>query len=100
MKLLTSALKALSREKYKLVAGHYVETLGVIAISTMVVCYSLERFGRIYIALFAVGCAAAAVYAYLIESYPFTVAEGIWSLIAARRWYNAKRYHALRLQKR
>ena len=70
--------------------GQYVEILGLVAISTMVVCYSLEKYGRIYIALFAAGCAAAAVYAYLIGSYPFLVAEGIWSLIAARRWCNTK----------
>lgn len=71
-------------------AGQYVEALGIVAIATMVVCYSLERYGRIFMALFAAGCATAAVYVYLIGSYPFLVAEGIWALIAARRWYITK----------
>lgn len=56
----------------------------------MVVSYAFEARGRIFIALFAAGCAMAAFYAYLIASYPFLVAEGIWSIIAIRRWYTFK----------
>ena len=67
-----------------------IEALGIVAIVTMVASYALERRGTVFIAIFAAGCALAAVYAYLIESYPFLVAEGIWALIAARRWYVAR----------
>ena len=68
-----------------------VEILGIVAIATMVACYALERRSTFFIAAFAVGCALAAVYAYLIGSYPFLIAEGIWAVVAARRWQVARR---------
>ncbi len=68
-----------------------VEILGIVAIATMVTCYALEKRGTFFIAAFAVGCALAAVYAYLIDSYPFLVAEGVWAVVAARRWQVARR---------
>jgi len=68
----------------------YTEALGIIAVAIMVVSYALEAQGRIFIALFAVGCAMASLYAFLIGSIPFLVAEGLWAIIATRRWYLAK----------
>ncbi|MDE0175883.1 MAG: hypothetical protein OXM60_20825 [Defluviicoccus sp.] len=68
-----------------------VEILGIVAIATMVVCYALERRGTVFIAAFAAGCALAAVYAYLIGSYPFLIAEAIWAVVAARGWQVARR---------
>jgi hypothetical protein len=67
-----------------------IELLGLVAISIMVVSYALEQRGRIYIAIFALGCAMAALYAFYIHSYPFLIAEGLWSIIAIRRWWQAK----------
>ena len=58
-----------------------VEILGIVAIATMVTCYALERRGTFFIAAFAAGCSLAAVYAYLIDSYPFLIAEGIWAVV-------------------
>ena len=69
----------------------WVEVLGILAIAMMVTCYALERRGTVFIAAFAVGCALAAVYAFLIDSYPFLIAEGIWAVVAARRWQVARR---------
>ncbi len=66
-----------------------IELFGIIAIATMVVSYALENRGRIFIAIFAVGCAMAATYAWLIGSYPFLIAEALWSVIALWRWYGA-----------
>lgn len=66
-----------------------IEIFGIIAISIMVISYALEDRNPIFIALFAFGCAAAAIYAFLISSYPFLVAESIWSLIAIARWRRA-----------
>ncbi|VAX27387.1 hypothetical protein MNBD_NITROSPIRAE01-1610 [hydrothermal vent metagenome] len=63
------------------------EALGIISVTMMVVSYALEKRGNIFIAIFAVGCALAAFYAYLLGSYPFLFAEGIWSVIAFRRFY-------------
>ncbi len=66
-----------------------VETLGIVAIVIMVGSYALEKRGPVFIASFAVGCALAASYAFLIGSYPFLIAEGLWAIIAARRWWLA-----------
>ncbi len=66
-----------------------VDILGLVAITIMVGSYALEQRGRIYIAIFTFGCALAAVYAFLIQSYPFLIAEGLWAMIAARRWWRA-----------
>ena len=57
----------------------------------MVVSYALEKRHPAFIAVFAVGCALAALYAYLIESIQFLIAEGIWCAIAFRRWYVTRR---------
>jgi hypothetical protein len=67
------------------------EWLGIVAVTIMVSAYALEKRHPIFIAIFAIGCAMAAFYAYLISSYPFLVAEGLWALIAAKRWLNARR---------
>lgn len=76
--------------------GEFVESLGIIAVVIMVTSYALERRGSIFIAIFAGGCALAAFYAFLIGSYPFLAAEGVWALVAVRRWRLARRAeHAL-----
>jgi len=71
-----------------------VEVFGIIAITTMVVAYALEKRGRVFIVIFAIGCAMAASYAYLIGSYPFMIAEAIWSAVAFWRWYSVGKSEA------
>ncbi len=66
-----------------------IEALGLIAISIMVASYALEHVHHLLIVVFAMGCVLAAFYAYLIGSYPFLIAEGIWAVIAFRRWWRA-----------
>lgn len=68
-----------------------VQLLGVVAIVIMVTSYALEKKATIFIAIFAFGCALAAVYAYFLGSYPFLVAESIWAVIAIGRWRSATR---------
>ncbi len=65
-----------------------VEYLGIVAVGLMVFFYWLENRHPVFILLFAMACALAATYAWLIDSYPFLVAEGIWSMIALQRWYS------------
>jgi len=66
-----------------------IELFGIFAIATMVISYALESRGRVFVAIFAIGCAMAAFYAWLIGSYPFLIAEAIWSVIAFWRWLKA-----------
>lgn len=67
-----------------------IEALGIFAVATMVISYALEERNPAFIAMFAAGCALASVYAFLIQSYPFLIAEGVWSIIAFRRWNTAR----------
>jgi len=63
-----------------------VELIGVLAVSSMVVTYALEQRSHFFVLGFALSCAAASFYAVLIHSFPFAAAEGIWAVIALRRW--------------
>ena len=63
-----------------------VELFGVLAVSSMVIMYSLEQRSHLFVLGFALSCAAASVYAVLIHSWPFAAVEGIWAVIALRRW--------------
>ncbi len=66
------------------------EVLGIVAIVIMVASYALEKRAPVFIAIFALGCAMAAFYAFLIGSYPFLIAESIWAVIAFRRWMDTR----------
>ncbi len=66
-----------------------IESIGIISVSIMVISYTLEDRNPFYIALFAFGCAMAATYAFLISSYPFLIAESVWSIVALARWRKA-----------
>ncbi len=65
------------------------EVLGIIAVVGMVSSYALEQRHRAFVLIFALSCALAAFYAFLIGSIPFLIAEGLWSIIALRRYLKA-----------
>jgi hypothetical protein len=52
--------------------------------------YALESRGRLFILLFAVGCVLSSAYGFASGAWPFGVVEGVWTLIALRRWRVAK----------
>jgi hypothetical protein len=61
-------------------------SFGAVAVTLMLVSYALESRSPMWILVFAFGCAASSVYAALAGTWPFTVVEGIWALVALRRW--------------
>jgi hypothetical protein len=63
------------------------EIFGLLAVTVMLIAYSLEPRDRVYVLIFAIGCACAAAYAALIHSLPFAGVEAIWSVVALRRWH-------------
>jgi hypothetical protein len=63
-----------------------VTVYGVCAVSFMMVMYALERRGRRFILLFAVGCLLSSAYGFLSGAWPFGVVEALWSVIALRRF--------------
>jgi hypothetical protein len=76
------------------VSGVGLTVYGVLALVFMMSMYALERRGTVFIAAFAVGCALASSYGFLSGAWPFGTVEAVWSLIAARRYWNARRQAA------
>ena len=68
-----------------------VELFGITAVTAMVIFYALERRSHRYVLAFSISCAAAALYALLIGSWPFAIVESVWCIIALRRWVLARR---------
>jgi hypothetical protein len=66
-----------------------VTVYGVVALTFMMTMYALEHRGNAYVAGFAAGCALSSGYGFLSGAWPFGVVEGIWSLIALRRYQAA-----------
>lgn len=67
-----------------------VTIYGVVALTFMMVMYALERRGRQFIAAFALGCALSSVYGFLSGAWPFGVVEGVWTLVALRRYHSTR----------
>jgi hypothetical protein len=63
-----------------------VTLYGVVALTFMMAMYALERRGRGFVLAFAAGCALSSGYGFVSGAWPFGVVEGIWALIALRRW--------------
>jgi hypothetical protein len=59
---------------------------GLVAVSLMLVCYAMEQRSRWYVLGFAGACAMGSAYGFLQGAWPFGLVEGIWALVALRRW--------------
>jgi len=64
---------------------------GAAAVSFMMIMYALESRGPRFVAAFALGCALSSSYGFLAGTWPFGVVEGIWALVALRRYRSARR---------
>lgn len=60
---------------------------GLFTVTAMVVLYALERRSHWFILAFAGSCALAAVYGFLQGAWPFGIGEGVWTVVAMRRWW-------------
>ncbi len=68
---------------------------GSIAVTIMFLTYWLEHRSKWMVLLFAVGSALTAAYSGLAAVYPITVIEGLWALVALRRFTQRYRDEAL-----
>ncbi len=59
---------------------------GSFAVTMMLVCYALEDRNPWFVLLFAVACALGSAYGFLQGAWPFGLLEGVWSMVALRRW--------------
>jgi hypothetical protein len=59
---------------------------GLVAVSAMLVTYALEDRSAWFVLAFAGACALASVYGFLQGAWPFGVVEGVWTVVALRRF--------------
>jgi len=64
---------------------------GLFAVTAMLVTYALESRSKWFILAFAFACLLGSAYGFLQGAWPFGVVEAIWAIVAARRWYRARR---------
>ena len=63
---------------------------GAGAVTIMLIAYAFEQRSVWWILIFAVACAASSLYGWLAGTWPFGVVEGIWALVALRRWWKQR----------
>jgi hypothetical protein len=66
---------------------------GLFAVTAMVLCYAFEKRSPWFVLGFALSCVLGSVYGFLQGAWPFGLVEGVWSVIAARRWWLVRRTH-------
>ena len=64
---------------------------GAAAVTIMMVSYALEQRSNWWVLIFAFACAGASIYGWLAGTWPFGVVEGVWALVAIRRWYTRQK---------
>jgi hypothetical protein len=63
---------------------------GLFAVTAMLVCYALEKRSSWFILAFSFSCALASAYGFLQGAWPFGLVEGVWTLVAAKRWWSER----------
>jgi hypothetical protein len=64
---------------------------GFVAVTLMLVTYALEKRSHWFILAFAAACVLASIYGFLQGAWPFGMVEAVWSVVALRRWWLARR---------
>ncbi|MFQ6027333.1 MAG: hypothetical protein ACE5Q6_07560 [Dehalococcoidia bacterium] len=68
---------------------------GSVAVAIMFLSYWLEPRSKWMVLVFAGGSAATALYSGLVDAYPITVIEAMWSLAALQRFWRRHRTEGL-----
>ena len=63
---------------------------GVLAVSAMLLFYTLEMRSRVFVLAFAGACAASSAYGFLADAWPLGAVEAVWSLVALQRWRSGR----------
>jgi hypothetical protein len=62
---------------------------GLLAVSSMLVFYALEKRSSWFTLAFAGSCLLASAYGFLQGAWPFGFVEFVWSIVALRKWWHA-----------
>jgi hypothetical protein len=68
---------------------------GLFAVTAMLVCYSLENRSHWFVLGFAFSCGLGSVYGFLQGAWPFGLVEGVWAIVALRKWWLRSRREAV-----
>jgi hypothetical protein len=60
---------------------------GLFAVTAMLVTYALEGRSSWFVLAFAGACVLGSAYGFLQGAWPFGLVEGVWSVVAVRRWW-------------
>ncbi|MCY0882152.1 MAG: hypothetical protein OWS74_09160 [Firmicutes bacterium] len=71
---------------------------GAIVVTLMMIFYALEDRSLWYTLAFAATCLGSSAYGWLAGTWPFGVVEGIWALVALRKWWHL--LHSLHAKRR
>jgi len=69
----------------------HLSLFGLVAVSAMLVCYAFENRSPWFILGFAFSCAMGSVYGFLQGAWPFGFVESVWTVVAFRRWWMARK---------
>ena len=72
-----------------------VTLFGSIAVTIMLLAYWAEDRSKWFLLVFPAGTAATAAYSALVQAYPVTVIEALWTLIAIQRFFKRHRAEAV-----
>jgi hypothetical protein len=64
---------------------------GLVAVSLMLLFYALEARSPWFVLAFASACALGSAYGFLQGAWPFGAVEAVWSMVALRRFWLARR---------
>ena len=64
---------------------------GFVAVSLMLTFYALEKRSTWFILAFSGSCVLASAYGFMQGAWPFGLVEGVWSVVALRRWWVERR---------
>jgi hypothetical protein len=66
--------------------AHALTIYGFVSVALMLVFYALEDRSHWFVLLFAAACLMSSIYGFLQGAWPFGAVEGVWTVVALRRW--------------
>jgi hypothetical protein len=72
---------------------------GLLAVILMLVFYTLENRSHWFILGFSFACGLGSIYGFLQGAWPFGIVEGIWAIVAFKKWISAKNYRVPKKQR-
>ena len=63
---------------------------GLFAVTAMLITYALESRSHWATLAFAGSCWLGSTYGFLQGAWPFGLVEGIWGVVALRKWWHLK----------